>query len=169
MTDEWAPDDAGAEVGPWLGEHADVGGFELGTDGAAVVVAGYDGTPSSRDALAWAAGAARRSGARLVVAFVVAPAPAVSAVTPVAYSVATAQAEHAAALDDDIAHELRGYGVTWEYVVARGDPALELERLAEAHRADLVVVGRSMGLHLLGPSVPRRLLSRATRPVMVVP
>jgi nucleotide-binding universal stress UspA family protein len=54
-------------------------------------------------------------------------------------------------------------------VVAHGDPAEELERVADACRADLMVVGRSMGMHMLASSVPRRLLHRAHRPVLVVP
>ena len=143
--------------------------FELGTDGAAVVVAGYDGSPSSRDALAWATGAARRSGGRLVVVFVIVAVPAISAATPVAMVAAEAQVEQAGALVGEVARELEGYGVGWEFVVAHGDPAEELVRVAAALRADVVVVGRSLGVHILAGSVPRRLLHRAHRPVLVVP
>jgi nucleotide-binding universal stress UspA family protein len=142
---------------------------EAGTDGAAVVVAGYDGSPPSRDALAWAAGAARRSGGRLVVVFVIAPVPAVSAATPVAFVAAEAQVEQAGALVGEVAQELEGYGVSWEFVVAQGDPADELERVADAYHADVVIVGRSLGVHILARSVPRRLLHRAHRPLLVVP
>ena len=47
--------------------------------------------------------------------------------------------------------------------------ARELEALAEACHADLIVVGRSRhpALHLGG--VPRRLLAMGRRPVLVVP
>jgi nucleotide-binding universal stress UspA family protein len=130
---------------------------------------GYDGSPASRDALAWAAGAARRSGGRLVVAFVVPPVPPMSAATPIAYAATAVQLEGAEDVVDEVADELRDYGVGWELVVTHGDPAEELERVADTFRADVMVVGRSMGIHVLSGSVPRRLLHRAHRPLLVVP
>lgn len=46
------------------------GGFELGTDGPKVILAGLDGSDSSWRATAYAAGLARRQGALLAVAYV---------------------------------------------------------------------------------------------------
>lgn len=143
--------------------------YELGTDGVAVVVVGYDGSPASLDALAWAAGSARRSGGRLVVAFVVPPVPPMSAATPVAYAATAVQLERAQDVVAEVADELRDYGVGWELVVTHGEVAEELERVADSFRADVMVVGRSMGIHVLSGSVPRRLLHRAHRPLLVVP
>ena len=79
------------------------------------------------------------------------------------------QLERAEDLVDEVADELRDYGVGWELVVTHGDPAEELERVADTFRADVMVVGRSMGIHVLSGSVPRRLLHRAHRPLLVVP
>ena len=49
------------------------GEFELGTDGPSVILVGLDGSRTSRRATAWAAGLARRQGAKLVVVFVQRP------------------------------------------------------------------------------------------------
>ena len=104
-----------------------------------------------------------------MVAFVVPPVPPMSAATPVAYAATAVQLERAEDVVDEVADELRDYGVGWELVVTHGDPAEELERVADTFRADVMVVGRSMGIHVLSGSVPRRLLHRAHRPLLVVP
>lgn len=68
-----------------------------------------------------------------------------------------------------VAEELSRAGVAGELTCRNGDVAQELEALAEACRADVIVVGRSRhpALHLGG--VPRRLLAMGRHPVLVVP
>ena len=64
---------------------------------------------------------------------------------------------------------LGSQGVRWEIVHQRGDPAHGLEKIAEEHRADCIVVGRSgEGTGALG-STAKALINLATRPVVVVP
>jgi nucleotide-binding universal stress UspA family protein len=56
----------------------------------------------------------------------------------------------------------------WAYLNVRGDVADELERVATALGADVIVVGKSRRPRLrLASSVPRRLLS-TTRHIVVV-
>ena len=68
-----------------------------------------------------------------------------------------------------ISDELARNDVMGEFNERTGDVARELEALAEACHADLIVVGRSRhpALHLGGS--PRRLLAMGHRPVLVVP
>lgn len=68
-----------------------------------------------------------------------------------------------------VREELALAGVEGDLSCREGDIAHELEVLAEACRADLIVVGRSRhpALHLGG--VPRRMLAMGRRPVLVVP
>ena len=52
---------------------------------------------------------------------------------------------------------------------AHGDPALELLRIAAAHQANQIVVGRSTkARHRLAGSLGRRLICRDRAPVVVV-
>ena len=80
-----------------------------------------------------------------------------------------AGANEAGELKRAISEELARYAVVGEFNERSGDVARELETLAEACRADLIVVGRSRhpALHLGG--VPRRVLAMGRRPVLVVP
>ena len=66
---------------------------------------------------------------------------------------------------------LNKFGVAWRLEVRTGDPAVQLERAAEEHGADLIVVGtrgHSVAHRLLLGSVSTRLLHHARRPVLVV-
>ncbi|TDE54060.1 universal stress protein [Nonomuraea mesophila] len=139
------------------------GRFEIGKDGAGLLVVGYDGTGPSRNALAYAAGLARRDEAALVVVFVE------SFYTPSLWFFAGSPLipDAAADLTEDLRDELRGAGVPWRFVSVRGDAARELETLAGAYRADAIVVGRSRST--LGGSVAAKLARRARRTVLVVP
>ncbi|MGF7238210.1 MAG: universal stress protein [Frankia sp.] len=147
-----------------------VSGFEIGTDGIGRLVAGFDGTDPSRDALAFAAGIARRNGAWLVVASVMSVGG-LAALSP-AGAAAEAQAgrELAEQYRADVAKILDPLGVHWEFVALEGDAPTELEALAEQRHADAIFVGRSSSrAHALAGSVPVRLVRHARRPVVVVP
>ncbi|WP_018682700.1 universal stress protein [Actinokineospora enzanensis] len=133
-------------------------------DGLTVIVVGVDGTPSAMNALAWAAGLARREQARLVLVYV-------EALAGPAYwsgvSVAGAQ-EAAAAYADELRLDATRYldpaGIPWEVVHVRGDPARGLESVATEVTADCVVIGRSTH-----GRVGRTLIADAVCPVVVVP
>jgi len=62
-------------------------------------------------------------------------------------------------------------GAPWRFEVRTGDPSVQLERSADEHGADLVVVGargHSLGHRLLLGSVSTRLVHHTRRPVLVV-
>lgn len=66
---------------------------------------------------------------------------------------------------------LDGLGAPWRFEVRSGDPAVQLERAAEEHGADLVVVGargHSVTHRLLLGSVSTRLVHHARQPVLVI-
>jgi nucleotide-binding universal stress UspA family protein len=144
--------------------------FELGTDGPSVVVVGFDGSPPSVRAGAYAAGVARRERARLVVVHVETP-PVMALLSPdqpwpIQETMAQRTADLRTQVEDDAAHA----GVRAEFVAVRGEPAAGLCRLATQLRADLVVVGASarVGHRLLG-SLGNRLVRSGRWPVVVVP
>jgi nucleotide-binding universal stress UspA family protein len=142
--------------------------FEFGNDGPSVILAGIDGSATSLRAGAFAAGLARRERARLVCVFV--------KTTP-AY-ITFPGGLTAAIPDDGEAAELRrlvAEGASYldipvELVVTKGDPYMELTRLAAELYADLVVVGASThaGHRLIG-SLAVRLVRAGKWPVTVVP
>jgi nucleotide-binding universal stress UspA family protein len=72
-------------------------------------------------------------------------------------------------LGQAVIKELRDAGVEGDFSQREGEIARELEALASASDAELIVVGRSRhpALHLGG--VPRRLLAMGHRLVLVVP
>lgn len=127
-----------------------------------MIVAGYDRTDGSSHALAYAAGLAERTGARLVVVSAAASGMALGC-PPVERDCA-----------DTIAAEVREViGVpacTCAVIVENGDPRAVIRRAAEDVQADIVVVGRPRHprWHLFG-SVPAQLHREATHPVLVVP
>jgi nucleotide-binding universal stress UspA family protein len=145
-------------------------GFEIGTDGVSAVVVGFDGTDPSRDALAFAAGIARRGGGHLIVVYVIRPIG-MTGLSPAAgaLSLATAR-EDGEVLRAEIEPELRQFGVSADFVVREGDIAREIEAVADSEHADLIVVGRSSSrTHAVMGSVALALVRHAQRPVSVVP
>ena len=145
-------------------------GFEIGTDGVSAVVVGFDGTDPSRDALAFAAGVARRNGGRLIVVYVIHPGV-MTGMSPQAAGVVHSSAiEESENLRAEIVPMLAGLGVHPGFVVREGDVAREIETVAAAEHADAIVVGRSASrAHAVMGSVALALVKHAQRPVCVVP
>jgi len=147
--------------------------FELGTDGPSVILVGTDGSVTALRAASYAAGLARRQGAR-VVAVYVAPLGGMALASAASAGVLAAENE----AHDEIARELanraeataRELGIDVTFISAHGDPYREIIRIAEETRADAIVVGASLqaGHRLLG-SLAVRLVRAGKWPVTVVP
>ena len=153
---------------------AERGAFELGTDGPMVILVGVDGSVTSLRAGAYAAGLARRQGARLVVVFVEQPSAMYGAAGSSGAAVMIEQerafSETAADLKRQIDQAVAERGVPITFVVAAGDPYHELRRVADEVRADAVVVGASTKAgHRLVGSLAVRLVKAGRWPVTVVP
>jgi len=144
--------------------------FELGTDGPSLILVGVDGSRTSLRATAYAAGLARRQHCRLLAVYV-ARLPASIGTAPGA---AAALNEAASQSADDLEQRLRTgaaeIGLDLEFLAVRGDPFLELTRVATQTRADAVVVGASehAGHRIVG-SLAHRLVRAGKWPVTVVP
>ncbi|ARF82355.1 universal stress protein [Kitasatospora aureofaciens] len=148
------------------------GGFELGTDGPKVILAGLDGSDSSWRAIAYAAGLARRQGALLAVAYVQPILGAATALAGAAVEETTQEIadELLAALREAEQRVREVWRVQWRFLTMRGDPYTGLAKLADELRADAVVVGVSeqAGHKVIG-SVAVRLVKAGRWPVTVVP
>lgn len=146
-------------------------GFERGTDGPKVILAGVDGSESSMRAAAYAAGLARRQNALLALVYVQ---PVMPAGASLGAPVADTTGEIAEGLVADIreaAERLKGiYEVRWQFHTFRGDPYAGLVSAAEELTADAVVVGASeQAGHRIVGSVAIRLVKAGRWPVTVVP
>jgi nucleotide-binding universal stress UspA family protein len=146
------------------------GPFELGTDGPKVILLGLDGSPTSLRAGAYAAGLARRQGARLVVVHV-ASTPVLSMLGPaLPWPEEETFAEVADQLSRQVRDGARHTGIEAVFLAARGDPFVELCRIATELRADAVVVGASSSAgHRIMGSLAVRLVRAGRWPVTVVP
>ena len=139
-------------------------------DGPSILVAAVDGTSTSLRACAWAAGVARRNGALLICVHVTShggfASYALAAGVPQDYDPHAAGHE----LFESIRPLIARHAVNAEFLVRSGDPAREIERVADERRADAVVVGASMRAgHRLVGSVAVRLVRSAKWPVTVIP
>ncbi len=148
--------------------------FELGTDGPTVILVGVDDSVTSLRAGAYAAGLARRQGARLVCVYVEQPSALYGATAGAGAAVIAEQerafSETAADLKRRIEEGAADRGVRITFVVAAGDPYHELRRVADEVRADAVVVGASTSAgHRLIGSLAVRLVKAGRWPVTVVP
>jgi nucleotide-binding universal stress UspA family protein len=134
---------------------------------------GVDDSTTSLRAGWYAAGLARRQGARLVAVFV-APLASLGAAGPTgaAVTVARDEAFRATAADmerraNQIGAEL---GISITFVAARGEPFTEIGRIAGEVRADAIVVGASAHAgHRFVGSLAVRLVRAGKWPVTVVP
>ncbi len=145
-------------------------GFELGTDGPQVILAGVDDSVTSLRAAAYAAGLARRQSARLFVVYV-RSASTMAALAPMgAASMKQALDDTSEDLRRRIVEGAPLIGIPIEFVTADGEPFAELVRVADEIRADAVVVGASTqaGHRVIG-SIAVRLVKAGRWPVIVVP
>ena len=149
------------------------GEFELGTDGPSVILAGVDDSVTGLRAGSYAAGLARRQGARLIAVYV-APIASMALSSPAGAPVFAAEreahegtAKELAAQADEMA---RVRGISMTFIAAHGDPYREIARIADETRADAIVVGASLqaGHRLMG-SLAVRLVRAGKWPVTVVP
>lgn len=152
---------------------AESGTFELGTDGPSVILVGVDDSTTSIRAGWYAAGLARRQGARIVAVFVQ-PIGSFGEAGPGGASLAVAKDEAFRKRVEDM--ELRAgafateHGISVTFLAARGDPYSEIVRIAEEVRADAIVVGASKHAgHRLVGSLAVRLVRAGKWPVTVVP
>lgn len=168
--DTAAPASTGAR---WAGSE-DAETFELGTDGPRVLVVGIDasqiggeGSHASLHAAAYAAGLARREGARIVPVWV---RPRLALAETFAATIDTLRHERddrEVEVRDAVDEAARHFGVEpTELVVREGDPFDELTAVAEEVHADGIVVGASVAR--LG-SLAVKLVRDARWPVTVVP
>jgi nucleotide-binding universal stress UspA family protein len=146
------------------------GPFERGTDGPRVILVGIDGSPTSLRAAAYAAGLARRQGAKLIAVFVATIATSIAGWVPGADQVALDAATEIDAELRPLLVRAAELGIDAEYRFVRGEPVAELSRIADELPADAVVVGASeqAGHRWMG-SIAVRLMRVGRWPVTVVP
>ena len=149
------------------------GSFELGTDGPTSILVGVDGSTTSLRAASYAAGLARRQGARVTAVFV-SPLATLAAATPAGAGLTVAQHEAFSQTVEEMrqrAEEAAGeLGISITFIASEGDPFTELRRIADETRADAVVVGASAHAgHRFVGSLAVRLVRAGRWPVTVVP
>jgi nucleotide-binding universal stress UspA family protein len=149
------------------------GAFELGTDGPKVILVGIDDSVTSLRAGAYAAGLARRQGARLVCVYVEQRSGMYGASAAGAGAIA-AQDEVLAETAADLRRRAEEYAgvlrLPLTFIAAHGDPYTELRRVADEVRADAVIVGASTKAgHRWVGSLAVRLVKAGRWPVTVVP
>jgi nucleotide-binding universal stress UspA family protein len=134
------------------------------------ILVAYDDTDPSRRALERAATLAEAFGSRVLV----------TSVAPLHYSsprltlTVRERGEGVAAREEDVQQAqaiLEERGISAEGLMARGDPATAIARLAEENGVDLIVVGtRELGAlqRLLGQSVSQEVSRKARCDVLIV-
>jgi nucleotide-binding universal stress UspA family protein len=131
------------------------------------VIAGYDGSSSSRAALAYAADRARHG--QLFVVCATEPVPSFLG-EPYAQHFLDRADEHAHELETEIAEQLPPE-MEFEVEILEGPPAEAIVRVARVREADEIVIGsRGLGpLRAAIGSVSHDVLHFADRPVVIVP
>ena len=134
------------------------------------VVVGYDGSESSRHALAYGAGMARRLGRPLLLAYITSPSIFCEPLSgQVIAPIRDSDETHRwllAELDEVCDRE----GLDVRIVTRQGSPARELAAAADEFSADALVIGAPARVwHHVAGSVPGWLARHAHCPVIVVP
>jgi nucleotide-binding universal stress UspA family protein len=133
------------------------------------VVAGYDGSPSSRNALAYAAGVSWRLARPLVVVYVI-PGVYCEPLTGQVIGAPRARAETERWIRGELEDVCGCGGMEARVVMRHGNPARELAAAADELSADALVIGAPrQRWHQLCGSVPGWLARHAHCPVIVVP
>jgi len=134
------------------------------------VVAGYDGSASSRHALAYAAGLARRLTRPLLVVYVSQPGIFCEPMTGQVIGAARDREETERWLLSELDEVCDRTGIDVRVVTRRGSPARELAAAADESSADALVIGAPGHFwHHVAGSVPGWLARHAHCPVIVVP
>ena len=145
---------------------------DCSADGTGIILVAIDGSTVSLHAEAWAENLARKQGSRLLCLFVEThPAFAETALsTGAAIPMDFGQGELANEIFEQIRVDATAHHMHPEFLLRCGDPATEIERVADQFRVDAVVVGASTkARHRLIGSVARRLVHTGRWPVTVVP
>jgi nucleotide-binding universal stress UspA family protein len=144
--------------------------FELGTDGPSRILVGIDGSETSMRAGAYAAGLARRQGARLIAVYVIPTAVLAAQMAATAGAMMQVQDEIARDLRKAVQDGAALTGIEAQFVLRKGNPYKELVAVAAELRVDAVVVGAStQSGHRFVGSLAGRLVRDAAWPITVVP
>jgi nucleotide-binding universal stress UspA family protein len=134
------------------------------------VVAGYDGSQSSRHALAYAAGMARRLGRPLLVTYICSPGVYCEPLTGQVIGASRDSEEMQRWLVGELDEVCDRAGLDVCVLTRRGNPARELAAAAREFSADALVIGApGHAWHHVAGSVPGWLARHARCPVIVVP
>jgi nucleotide-binding universal stress UspA family protein len=134
------------------------------------VVIGYDASPSSRNALAYAAGLARRLGRPLLVVYVVPFGVYCEPMTGQVICAARERQDFEPWLLAELHEVCDAEGLDVRVMARRGNAAKELAAAADTSSADALVVGASEHkLRHVAGSIPGWLARHARCPVIVVP
>lgn len=144
--------------------------FELGTDGPTRILVGVDGSDTSLRAAAYAAGLARRQGSHIVALYVATTGGMAAGMALTAGALLQTHDVIGDELQAQVQEAMTRLGVTVTFERRRGNPYLELVRVADELRVDAIVVGASTQAgHRLVGSLAGRLVRDAKWPVTVVP
>lgn len=134
------------------------------------VVAGYDGSPSSRHALAYAAGLSRRLERPLLLVHVSTPSIYCEPLTGQVIGTPRDRVETERWLLAELDEVCDRTGIEVQVLTRRGNPARELAAAADEYSADALVIGApGHRWHQVAGSVPGWLARHAHCPVIVVP
>jgi nucleotide-binding universal stress UspA family protein len=134
------------------------------------VVAGYNGSSAARNALAYAAGMARRLGRPLLMVYVTSPGVYCEPLTGQVVGLLRDADSLERWLLSELDQSADSTGLEVHVRTRRGSPARELASIAAEFSADALVIGAPTHFwhHLIG-SVPSWLARNAHCPVIVVP
>jgi nucleotide-binding universal stress UspA family protein len=134
------------------------------------VIAGYNGSMSARNALAYAAGMARRLGRPLLIVYVTSPGVYCEPLTGQVVGLLRDADSLERWLLTELDQAADAGGIEVHVRTRRGSPARELAAIAAEFSADALVIGapKHFWHHVLG-TVPAWLTRHARCPVIVVP